>query len=134
MNKVVWLCLIMAVAWGSEEAVELRQEAQKIIVNKGKLIKAFMLMEEAAELGDEKAMVMVGFMLERGKGTIRDVVQAQMYYLRAASEFNSAEALYGLGVIEKLYFKNEEKAQEYFAKAASLGHLRAKSLIKTIES
>lgn len=132
MKKILWFCLVLAVAWGDEDAVELRKQAQEIIIHKGKLEKAFMLMEEAAELGDEKAIVMTGFMLEQGKGTEKDVIQAQMYYLRAVSEFNSAEALYGLGVIEQLYFKNEKRAQEYFALAASLGHMRAKALMDNI--
>jgi TPR repeat protein len=90
----------------------------------------------AANEGDPRAWVDLGFMYENAQGTSADPAKALEYYGRAA-EANCAAGLYQLG---RHYMdgtleleRNLAKAMEYLEQARELGFSGAKDLLDQIE-
>ena len=79
---------------------------------------------QAAEQGNAKAQLYLGWMYDNGQGVRQDYTQAVQWY-RKAAEQGDAEAQYNLGL---MYYKGEgvrqdlALAQEWFGKACQNGN------------
>jgi len=88
---------------------------------------------KAAEAGNSDGMVSVGFMYQNGHGVSEDYFQAASWYQKAADTGNAA----GLRSLGQLYLdggngfpRDPDKARILLQKAADLGDIGAKGLLK----
>ncbi|WP_227610565.1 tetratricopeptide repeat protein [Acinetobacter vivianii] len=95
--------------------------------------KAFHLFEQAANLGNDEAMLQLGLLYQDGSSYVKEIdnQKALLWYKRAA-EKNNIVALHNIGVA---YYdgvgvtENKSKAYQYLQKAAKLGFLQSQKII-----
>lgn len=85
------------------------------------------LAELAAQNGNARAAVLLGYLLERGLGGRESQAQAARWY-RAAGELGDADALFALGVMarEGRGGLSPASAEDYLRRAADAGRLEAR--------
>ncbi len=80
----------------------------------------------AAERDDVKALNALGALFGWGPMECRDLNKAKFWFMEACKK-NDPEALYGMGLLCNGEDDEDGKAQEYFKRAAALGHKGAMS-------
>ncbi len=87
-----------------------------------------------AEQGDTKSQCAIGEMLEKGKGTVKDIKKAFEWYHKAAKQ-NDKKAAYkvGLAYLEgKSVSRNYKKAHDWLRSSANQKYVRAEYYLGTL--
>ena len=100
----------------------------EIIFDKEELIHSLQAVQSLAKQGDASAQLQLGTRYHRGRGIIKDLQLAALWYRRAAEQGNS-DAQYYLGNMHLMgegVAQNDQQAHFWYQRAAKRGHATAR--------